>query len=167
VPNLSLVVCGAPLASRTKDLRAALEAAGWTVTVAPTVAAEKWLGDDFEPSTFRSTSDPKPARPDAVVVAPMTLNTATKWAHGHADSQPLSLLCEALGARKQAVAVPFVNEFLWAHPAFPGALEALAQAGVRLIDPAGGATPRALSSGTGDEIARQFDPAWVVGALGS
>jgi hypothetical protein len=47
----------------------------------------------------------------------MTFNTGNKWAHGIADSQPLSVLAEALGARIPAVAVPFVNRSLAGHPA--------------------------------------------------
>src|SRR3954451_21842892 len=47
------------------------------------------------------------------------------------SGQPaLSLLCEALGARKSIVAVPFVNESLWAHPAWETTLAALQDSGV-------------------------------------
>jgi hypothetical protein len=166
VRNLSLVVCGAPLTARAKDVAAALEGAEWVVSVVPTAASRSWLDEDLSDGDFRRPDEPKPPRPDAVVVCPMTFNTANKWVHGHADNRPLSLLCESLGAGLTMVAVPFVNESLWRHPIWGGTLERLGQAGVRLVDPVNGAdAPQPLRSGTGDEVALQFDPGWVVSAL--
>jgi phosphopantothenoylcysteine synthetase/decarboxylase len=165
VRNLSLVVCGAPLASRFKDVVAALEAADWSVTVVPTTSAQPWLDREYAGGNFRLPEDPKPPRPDAMVVCPLTFNTGNKWIAGHADSRPLALLCESLGSGLPIVAVPFVNESLWGHPAWAANLGRLEDAGVALIDAAGGATPSPLRSGTGDEVTRAFDPAWIVAAL--
>jgi phosphopantothenoylcysteine synthetase/decarboxylase len=170
VSNLSLVVCGAPLASRAADIAAALGDAGWTVTVLPTDAATAWhddiRGTSAHAAQLRRPDEPKPPRPDAVVVCPMTFNTGNKWAHGIADSQPLSVLAEALGAGIPAVAVPFVNQSLAGHPAWSESLVRLSSAGVRLVDPDPD-RPGPLRSGTGDEVTARFDPARVVAALGS
>jgi phosphopantothenoylcysteine synthetase/decarboxylase len=94
----------------------------------------------------------------------MTFNTANKWALGIADTQPLSLLAESLGAGIRMVAVPFVNESLSRHPAWSESLARLADAGVRLLDP-NPAEPGALRSGTGPDVAGRFDPARILGAL--
>lgn len=166
--NLSLIVCGAPLAARVKDIAVALEGAGWVVSIVPTSSAEPWLDEEYAAGQFRRPEDPKPSRPDAVVVCPMTFNTGNKWIQGHADTRPLALLCESLGAGVPMVAVPFVNQSLWAHPTWAGNLARLQEAGVTLIDPTtGDRTPHALRSGSGDAVGQHFDPAWIVAALTS
>jgi phosphopantothenoylcysteine synthetase/decarboxylase len=166
VSDLTLVVCGAPLATRTGDVATALESSGWLVTQVFTSAATNWLGSTAHESTFRHPEETKSRRPDAIVVCPMTFNTANKWASGVADTAALSLLCEALGAGTPIVAVPFVNESLEAHPAWAESLALLQDAGVRLVDPAsGGHAVRPLASGTGNLVAEGFDPSWVIAAL--
>ncbi|HET7735063.1 MAG TPA: flavoprotein [Nocardioidaceae bacterium] len=167
--NLSLIVCGAPLAARVADVSTALEAAGWLVTIVPTASARPWLDGDHSAGDFRPPDAPKPPRPDAVVVCPMTFNTGNKWIEGHADSRPLALLCESLGAGIPIVAVPFVNAALWAHPAWGSNLLKLQEAGVVLIDPATGSAAQhtPLQSGSGDDVSQRFDPAWLVSALRS
>jgi hypothetical protein len=168
VPNLSLVVCGAPLASRANDVTQAIAEAGWTVTVLATDAATGWLsvegGPIVHPAGFRSPEEAKPPRPDAVVVCPMTFNTANKWALGISDTHPLSLLAESLGAGIRMVAVPFVNESLAGHPAWSESLTRLRDAGVRILDPNPDA-PGALRSGTGATVAAGFDPRRIVNEL--
>ena len=160
--NLSLVVCGAPLAARAQDVAEAIADAGWAVSLVVTSAATAWISGDE--SGFRRPDDPKPARPDAVVVCPMTFNTANKWALGIADTQPLSLLAESLGAGIPIVAVPFVNESLAGHPAWSTSLALLAGAGVRFLAPdPNEAEP--LPSGTGVEVAERFDPQRILEAL--
>jgi flavoprotein len=165
VPKLSLVVCGAPLAARAQEVARAATDAGWAVDIQVTAAARAWLPELAE-ATLRRPEDPKPSRPDAVVVCPLTFNTGNKLALGIADTQPLSLLAEALGARKRTVVVPFVNESLWQHPEWESRLKTLVNVGVRLVDPATGEpSVEPLASGTGDDVARRFDPSWVVDAL--
>jgi hypothetical protein len=168
MPNLSLVVCGAPLASRADDIAAAISHDGWTVVVLATDAARPWLGDEgrpvLRPSGFRRPDEAKPPRPDAVVVCPLTFNTANKWALGIADTQPLSLLAESLGAGVRMVAVPFVNESLSQHPAWAESLARLTDAGVRIVDP-NPEEPGALRSGTGVDVAARFDPRVILAEL--
>lgn len=162
--NLSIVVCGAPLSARASELCELASRLGWSTSLVVTHAAQTWV--DAAPTDFRSPDDPKPPRPDAVLVAPMTFNTATQWALGIADSYPLSLLSEALGAGKPIVAVPFVNESLWGHPNWATTLSTLSNAGVVLVDPnTGDLEPSALFSGSGDSVSGDFDPDWVLDRL--
>jgi len=161
VANLSIVVCGAPLSSRAHELVDLATGRGWRTSLVVTEAARAWVDDAA--TGFRSPADPKPPRPDALVVAPMTFNTATKWALGIADTAPLSLLAETLGAGKPMVAVPFVNESLWGHPSWAGTISRLRAAGVMLVDPkTGDEELSALASGSGGGVAEGFDPHWVL-----
>jgi len=163
--NLSIVVCGAPLAARAVDVANVARADGWDVSLVVTSAAQAWL-PETPLSKFRRPDEPKPPRPDAVLVFPMTFNTANKWALGIADSQPLSLLAETLGAGKPCVAVPLVNESLWGHPGWERTLSVLAGAGVRFVDPStGDAVARPVAPGTGDELTSAFDPKWALQPL--
>ncbi|MGZ6796623.1 MAG: flavoprotein [Nocardioidaceae bacterium] len=170
MPLLGLVVCGAPLAARTYDLVVHARRAQWDASVLSTAAAGAWLKPESDVSS-RVTGFPMPeqakrARPDALVVCPLTFNSASKWALGIADNRPLSLMCEALGAGIPMVAVPMVNESLWMHPAWVGHLELLQERGVVMLDPATGERDaKAVRHGTADEITKQFDPAKVFAVL--
>jgi hypothetical protein len=156
-PPLTLVVCGAPLAARAGDVCDALSTR-WTVSTVVTEAAGKW---------FAGRSDPDRVRPEAVVVCPLTFNTANKVAAGIMDTSAAGVLCEALGARLKIVAVPMVNNLLWGHPAWLSTLRTLVRGGIRFVDPQSGRVgdPEPVQSGTGPEVVAAFDPAWVVGAL--
>lgn len=94
----------------------------------------------------------------------MTFNTANKWALGIADTHPLSLLSESLGAGIRMVAVPFVNESLAGHPAWSGSLARLREGGVRILDP-DPVTRGALRSGTGEKVTANFNPGRIVSEL--
>ena len=86
--QMSVVVCGAP---PTSDVRALVRLAQqrlWTVRVIPTPDAlsfvdaavlEAMTGNQVEVG-YRSPSDPRPPRPDAVIIAPATFNTINKSA---------------------------------------------------------------------------------------
>lgn len=163
--NLSIVVCGAPLASRAREVLAAATERGWDASLAITGSALAWLPDEA-PDRSRPPKQPRPPRPDAVLVLPLTFNTANKWALGLADNRPLGLLCEALGADKPIVAVPMVNESLWSHPRWPDTLHVLTKAGVVMVDPSTGNTSAdPVPSGRGDALAATFDPSWAFDRL--
>lgn len=167
---LGLVVCGAPLAARAHELVAHARRTRWDVSVVPTAAAAEWLESESDLSAhvtgFPMPAHPERPRPDALVVCPLTFNSASKWVLGIADSRPLSLMCEALGRGVPIVAVPMVNESLWNHPAWPGHLELLQKRGVVMLDPATGERgATAVRDGTGDDISRHFDPASVFAVL--
>src|SRR5579859_5905146 len=161
-PNLALIVCGAPLGARTPDILDSLIGAGWRPTVIATSAAGAWLDAEAVVrvsgaplrTEFRAPSKPKQGGAlAAVVVCPATFNTINKAAAGINDSYAMGVLCEALGTGTPVVAVPMVNNKLWGHPAWSRNLDALADAGVTLLDVhtgAVGASP--VVSGTGGEV---------------
>lgn len=156
--TLGIVACGAPLASRVLDLATAGVEAGWDVAVTLTGAAEQWSAKSDLPEVDRSC--------DALVVCPLTFNTANKWAIGIADNSWLGVLDESLAAGLPIIAVPMVNETLWLHPAWESTLARLSASGVTLVDPAtGDPQARPVPHGSGDRIAEAFDPAWVLSPL--
>jgi len=167
VPNLGIVVTGAPLAARTADVIEAAVAAGWQTSLAITESARPWLdGVDLSDVGYRAPDAPKRPRPDALVVLPLTFNTGSKWALGMADNRPLSLLSETLGAHKPIAVVPMVNRDLWGHPAWPGHVRTLTDAGVVMVDPVtGDHLARPLESDDVAEVVRRFDPAWLLEPL--
>ena len=162
---LGVVVCGAPLATRAHDVVAHARRAGWDVSLIPTEAASGWLEHEDAGTGPR----PRPCmrrRPDALLVCPLTFNSASKWAVGIADNRPLSVMCEALGAGIPIIAVPMVNETLWQHPAWAGHLQVLSDHGVVLVDPATGEpVPASVKHGTGDLVAAKFDPQKILAML--
>jgi phosphopantothenoylcysteine synthetase/decarboxylase len=78
------------------------------------------------------TPDVLPA-PDAIIVAPATVNTINKWAAGICDTLALGLLVEAIGKRLPIVALPFTNRAHAAHPAFAENIERLRSWGVAVL----------------------------------
>lgn len=172
---VTLVVCGAPLASRTPDLVGALFGKGWQVSVVGTPASAAWLDPDAinrqvgepTPLSFRPPAQPgATGSPDAVVVCPATFNTINKVACGVSDTYALGVLCEALGMGVPVVAVPMVNDKLWGHPVWAGSLNAMRRAGVLLVDVvSGGLVPTPVASGAGDRVVAGFDPAWLIAPL--
>jgi phosphopantothenoylcysteine synthetase/decarboxylase len=156
--QLTLVVCGAPLAARTAEVADALRER-WSVSVVVTDAAAQWCAE---------RNDLDRPRPDAVVACPLTFNTANKVAAGIMDTSAAGALCDALGAGVPVVAVPMVNNRLWGHPVWASTLRTLAGAGVRFVDPQSGRVgdPAPVQSGTGLDVVAAFDAAWVVAAVG-
>jgi len=177
VPDaLTLVACGAPLAARAHDVVAALTAVGWAITVVGTSASRSWLDEAAasraagRPPVFdhRDPGEPKRGpRPDFIVACPLTLNSGSKLALGIMDSFAGGVLGEGLASSTPLLAVPMVSDRIWRHPAWPGHLRFLREAGVRFLDPGTGAPDAApVRSGTGDEIVAGFDPEWIVNAVG-
>jgi phosphopantothenoylcysteine synthetase/decarboxylase len=136
----TLVVCGAPVASRAPDVAAELIRVGWTVRVILTPAAEQWVDSSaLEAVTgapgqtqLRSPGSPKPPRAQAIAVVPITFNSIGKLASGIADTLAHSAMAEALGEGLPFVAVPMANQNLAGNPAWSdekarlaGRLEAL------------------------------------------
>ena len=71
--------------------------------------------------------------PDAIIVAPATVNTVNKWALGICDTLALGLLVEAIGKRLPLVVVPTTNPEHAAHPAFAENLGKLRSWGVTVL----------------------------------
>jgi phosphopantothenoylcysteine synthetase/decarboxylase len=139
--ELSIVVCGAP---PTADVRALVRLAQqrlWRVRVIPTPDALSFVdaavlaamtGNQVEVG-YRSPSDPRPPRPDAVIVAPATFNTVNKVALGITDTHALGVIAEAIGRQVPVVMVPWVNAPLAAREPFRRSVEQLRAEGVSVV----------------------------------
>jgi hypothetical protein len=139
--ELSVVVCGAP---PTSDVRALIRMAQqrlWSVRVVPTPDAlsfvdaavlEAMTGHQVEVG-YRSPSDAKPPRPDAVIVAPATFNTINKCALGITDVHALGVIAEAIGRLVPVVMVPWINEPLAAREPFRRSVAQLRDEGVYIL----------------------------------
>ncbi len=136
------VVCAAPPAQHIQDFVRLAQEANWDVCVIATPQAITFLDipllEALTNHPVRSeykrigTADIFP-KMDAMVVAPMTLNTTTKWAQGNADTLALSQLCKGLGLGLPIVAVPCISGPFSHHPAFPRSINELREAGVRIL----------------------------------
>lgn len=139
---LYIVVCGSPAARGVADgVRLAL-ADGWEVCVVTSPDGLKWID---VPTIAALTGHPVRHRykypgdldvlpaADAILVAPATVNTINKWCAGIADTLALGLIVEAVGRNLPIVAMPFTNEAMARHPAFPRSIEALREWGVTVL----------------------------------
>lgn len=136
------VVCAAPPAQQVQDFIALAQGADWDVCVIATPQATKFLDiallEERTGHPVRSeykaigTPDVWP-KMDAMTVAPMTLNTTTKWAQGNADTLALSQLCKGMGLGLPIVAAPCITGPYARHPAFTQSLAVLRECGVRLL----------------------------------
>jgi len=140
--TLYVIVCGCPAARDVGRLVDAAQDDGWDVCVVSTPDGLKFID---VPALARQTGHPVrhrykyPGEPDvlppaeAVVAAPVTVNTVNKWAAGIADTLALGLLVEGLGKRLPMVAVPYTNAAMAAHPAFGESIRRLRSWGVRVL----------------------------------
>jgi phosphopantothenoylcysteine synthetase/decarboxylase len=142
VSVLYVIVCGSSVARRVDVLVELAQQQGWTVCVVASPDGRKFIdvpalatltGHPVR-SYFKNPGDPD-VLPDAtaMVVAPATVNTITKWAAGIADTLPLGLLVEAIGKGLPIVAMPFTNQAMAAHPAFIEAIAKLRGWGVTVL----------------------------------
>lgn len=173
---LGFVVCGAPLAARAVDVARALTDQGWELSVGVSEAGAEWVEPDKltavaeQPVTTRrrhATEERRTPRPDRVIAFPLTFNTASKIAAGIMDNHVTGTLCDALGTGAPVLATLMVSDRLWGHPAWPGTLDRLNEAGVRFLDASSGRVtrPAPVPSGTGGQVVADFDPRWVVDAV--
>jgi hypothetical protein len=142
---------------------------GWTVCVGLTPTAAGWLGPERIGELAELTghpvkwqprgpgeSDPWPM-PDAVVIAPATLNTVNRIALGLTDSVVARAGIEAIGRRLPLVILPCLNQVLAAHPQFEKSVEVLRGAGAQVLLGVGGFTPN--PSGGFDRAAYPWEAA--------
>jgi phosphopantothenoylcysteine synthetase/decarboxylase len=118
------------------------QAAGWDVCVLTTpsglcfadaAALEELTGHPVR-SQYKQPGEPDVLpEPDAVIVAPATVNTINKWAAGICDTLALGILVEAIGKRLPLVALPFTNQAHAAHPAFAENVANLRSWGVTVL----------------------------------
>jgi phosphopantothenoylcysteine synthetase/decarboxylase len=141
-PVLYAIVCGSPASRHVGTLVTLAKERGWDVCVVATPDALKFI--DL-PALAELTGHPVrhhykyPGEPDllpgaqAIIVAPCTVNTTTKFAAGIADTLALGLLVEGLGLGLPIVALPFTNAAMAAHPAFGEAVDKLRSWGVTVL----------------------------------
>ena len=149
--TLYVISCAAPPARHVTTGIQAAQARGWDVALVLSPAAHRWsteeAGGDGELDEWRkltghpvrhtyklpSETDVLPPA-DTLLVAPVTLNTTTKWAQGHADTLALGLITEALGMPDlPVVALPYINAAQAQHPALAPAVATLRAAGVEYL----------------------------------
>jgi phosphopantothenoylcysteine synthetase/decarboxylase len=169
---LYVIVCGSSVARRVDVLVELAQQQGWTVCVVASPDGRKFIdvpglaaltGHPVR-STFKNPGDPD-VLPDAtaMVVAPATVNTITKWAAGIADTLPLGRLGEAIGKGLPIVAMPFTNAAMAAHPAFIEAIAKLRGWGVTVLF--GDDVMRLPPPGEGDFVAESVPWHLILKAL--
>jgi hypothetical protein len=139
--ELSVVVCGAPPTSDVGALIRLAQQRLWTARVIPTpdalsfvdAAALEALSGNMVEVGYRSPSDPRPPRPDALIVAPATFNTINKGALGITDVHAMGVIAEAIGRRIPVVMVPWVNAPLAAREPFRRSIAQLRDEGVFIL----------------------------------
>jgi phosphopantothenoylcysteine decarboxylase len=160
---LYVIACAAPPARDVGRLVAAAQREGWTTCLIATPSAVRFLdGAALAEQTgypvrseYKNPGEPDllPA-PDAVIVAPATVNTISKWAAGICDTLALGILVEGIGLKLPIVAVPWSNAAHAAHPAFGESVGKLRSWGVLVLHGPEAYPPHA--PGTGDEHSGDF-----------
>ncbi|MEO3811019.1 flavoprotein [Sphaerisporangium sp. B11E5] len=152
---LYVIVCAAGPAGGVGRLVGLAQDAGWVVQIVATPSALDFIDvpaleeQTARPvrSRYRKPADPKPPRPDAVIVAPATYNTINKFAQGIADTYALGLLAEAPGLRIPVVVLPFVNTALAGRAVFRHSVARLRAEGVHVLIGADTFEPHTPGSG--------------------
>jgi phosphopantothenoylcysteine synthetase/decarboxylase len=139
---LYVIACAAPPAADVGRLVSLAQMRGWDVCVLTTpsgrrftdpAALERQTGHPVR-SEYKNPGEPDVLPdPDAVIVAPATVNTINKWAAGICDTLALGILVEAIGKRLPIVALPSTNQAHAAHPAFTENLGKLRSWGVSVL----------------------------------
>lgn len=172
-PVLYQIVCGSPVSRNAGQFVDHAQRYGWDVCVVASPDGRKFIdvpaialqtGHPVR-SYFKHPGEPDllPS-PDAIVVAPATVNTVTKWAAGIADTLPLGLLVEGQGKGLPIVAMPFTNSAMAAHPAFADAIDRLRTWGVTVLF--GDDVVTLHPPGTGDLMVDDFPWELALEALG-
>jgi hypothetical protein len=140
---LYLIGCTAPPVRHSATGIKRAQDAGWDVCLILTPTAAGWLADDL-PALEALTGHPVRSQykqpdqpdvlpnPDAILAAPVTLNTLSKWAMAMPDTLALGLLTEQI-TKLPMVALPYINAAQAAHPALAGHLAVLESAGVQIL----------------------------------
>jgi phosphopantothenoylcysteine synthetase/decarboxylase len=139
---LYVIACAAPPTRDVGQLVSLAKGREWDTCVLTTPsgrrfadvpALEQATGHPVR-SDYKDPGDPDVLPdPDAIIVAPATVNTINKWALGICDTLALGILVEAIGKRLPLVALPFTNRAHAAHPAFGENVAKLRSWGVTVL----------------------------------
>ncbi len=144
--NVLLLVSGGIAAYKACFLTRLLVQAGFSVRVAMTAAARRFV----TPMTFRVLSGHPVATDlwevpldhvdlarwaDLAVAAPATANLIAKAAHGIADDIVSTLL---VACEKPLLIAPAMNDAMWRHPATQANLTTLRERGAAIVEPGTG-----------------------------
>jgi phosphopantothenoylcysteine synthetase/decarboxylase len=139
---LYVIACAAPPTRDVGQLVSLAQQRSWDVCVLTTpsgrrfadvAALEQATGHPVR-SDYKDPGDPDVLpEPDAIIVAPATVNTINKWAAGICDTLALGILVEAIGKKLPVVALPFTNRAHAAHPAFGENVTKLRSWGVTVL----------------------------------
>lgn len=139
---LYLLVCASPPARDVGTLVELAQRDGWDVCVLTTPDGRKFVD---VAALQQQTGHPVRTHyknpgdgdllppPDAIIVAPATVNTINKWSAGIADTLVLGLLIEGYGSGLPIVAVPYTNNLMAAHPALHESVHRLRTWGVQVL----------------------------------
>ena len=139
---LYIIACGAPPTRDVGRLVRLTQDDGWDVCVLTTPSGRKFadvtvleeMTSHPVRSDYKNPGEPDVLpSPDAIVVAPATVNTINKWSAGICDTLALGILVEAIGKRLPVVVMPFTNRAHAAHPAFPESIRRLRSWGVKVL----------------------------------
>ena len=139
---LYILACGSPMARDVGILVSLAQQDGWEVCVVTTPDGRKFVdvpalqvqtGHPVR-SYYKAPGEPDslPA-PDAMIVAPATVNTVNKWAAGITDTLVLGLRVEAYGFGIPTAVVPYTNRVMALHPALHESLAKLRDWGVHVL----------------------------------
>jgi len=142
--NVVVGVTGSVAAYRAPDLCRELERRGHAVRVVATESALRFVGRDAlglaaEEVVTELTERAEHVRlaewADAVLIAPATLNTLAKLAHGIADTPVTLTALASLGAGKRLIVAPAMAEPMYRSPPARRALRRLEEMGVTVVPP--------------------------------
>ena len=139
---LYVIACASPPTREVDRLVRIVQKDGWDVCVltspsgrrfADIAGLEELTGHPVR-SDYKDPGEPDVLPPpDAIIVAPATVNTVDKWAAGICDTLALGILAEAIGLRLPIVAMPFTNRAHAANPAFIESVAKLRSWGVTVL----------------------------------
>ncbi len=139
---LYIIACGAPPTRDVGRLARLTQDDDWDVCVLTTPSGRKFadvtaleeMTKHPVRSDYKNPGEPDVLpSPDAIVVAPATVNTINKWSAGICDTLALGILVEAIGKQLPVVVMPFTNRAHAAHPAFPESIRRLSSWGVKVL----------------------------------
>lgn len=139
---LYIIACAAPPTRNIAKLVGIAQRAEWDTCLVATPPAIRFfdvpklreLTGHPVRSEYKAPGDPDVLpEPDAIIVAPATVNTINKWAAGICDTFALGLLVEAIGKKLPVVAIPSTNCAHAAHPVFQENIIRLRSWGVRVL----------------------------------